>query len=603
MPATRHEITRSSPWRGELAASSVAEQPHDGELSLLLAVESVKRVRTEAGERALRQALAESRPQHTIRVSGQALVSVSVSPDGHEFATGGADGIVRLFDLPTGKRITRFVNERSKSLDTVVFSPDGSRLLIVAGGTARLLEVRRGDDERVPLHPSLVLDQDPAAAVRGNFSPDGTRVVTADEEGGARVWDAVRGGAPLAVLAAGPRLTDAEFSSDGTRVVTTSRDGSTLVFDADHGGEPLVEMDSPTTEAWVRAVWTANDSWIVVGGTKGSTYFDANTGARLASDTGSVADVAASRSGDGIAVGKFDGTVDVRDPSSKVARSLRANGGVVTGVAFTPNGRRVVTASADGAVRVWGLDPLVPGARDSSVDDLAVSRDGRRALVITGADQQLTLYRVTAHGLRATCQIPLGGTLAAAAFSPDAKLVVTGVDDGTVRAFRVADGEEVGRTAQPGQPVGTVAFSPNGTRILATFAEGDDMPDRVLVYDWPRLGDQPLEIVDGQANDEAYFAPGGRQVLTMGNDGVAADVVVGPPGEADAAVHQRERFQRLARRVQHRRSPRRGHRLRHHRDGVGSRSPTGTVDDAPAVTGSELGRGVQPGRYKDRDHE
>ncbi len=99
--------------------------------------------------------------------------------------------------------------------------------------------------------------------------------------------------------------------------------------------------------------------------------------------------------------------------------------------------------------------------------------------------------------------------------------MVTGVDDGTIRVFRVADGEEVGRTAQPGQPVGTVVFSPDGNRILATFAEGDDIRDRVLVYDWPRLGDQPLEIVDEQANEEAYFAPSGRQVLTMGNDGVA----------------------------------------------------------------------------------
>ena len=99
------------------------------------------------------------------------------------------------------------------------------------------------------------------------------------------------GGPPLVVLAAGSQVSDAAFSSDGTRVVTTSARGRHFhrrVFDAEQGGPPLVTMDSPTTEPWFAAVWVAGDSQVVTGGTKGTTYFDANTGERLASYVGGV---------------------------------------------------------------------------------------------------------------------------------------------------------------------------------------------------------------------------------------------------------------------------------------------------------------------------
>ena len=88
----------------ELAASSVAQQSKDSELSLLLAVDSVNERRTDAGERALRQAIADSRIRLTINVGSRRkpVDSVLFTPDGRRVVTHGSDGTLRVFDAARG---------------------------------------------------------------------------------------------------------------------------------------------------------------------------------------------------------------------------------------------------------------------------------------------------------------------------------------------------------------------------------------------------------------------------------------------------------------------------------------------------------------------
>src|SRR5204862_816281 len=63
------------------------------------------------------------------------------------------------------------------------------------------------------------------------FSPDGSKVLTASDDHTARVWDATTG-QELLVLHHDGEVYDAMFSPDGLRIVTSSRDKTARVWDS-----------------------------------------------------------------------------------------------------------------------------------------------------------------------------------------------------------------------------------------------------------------------------------------------------------------------------------------------------------------------------------
>jgi WD40 repeat protein len=66
--------------------------------------------------------------------------SVSFSPDGRFLASGGADGVVRMWDIESGREVRRM--EHGDWVQSVSFSPDG-RFLASGGrdGVVRVWEV------------------------------------------------------------------------------------------------------------------------------------------------------------------------------------------------------------------------------------------------------------------------------------------------------------------------------------------------------------------------------------------------------------------------------------------------------------------------------
>ena len=70
------------------------------------------------------------------------------------------------------------------------------------------------------------------------FSPDGTRVVTASEDKTARLWDA-KTGKPLGETMMHQGIVwSAQFSPDGTRVVTASHDKTARLWDGTRAASP-----------------------------------------------------------------------------------------------------------------------------------------------------------------------------------------------------------------------------------------------------------------------------------------------------------------------------------------------------------------------------
>ena len=152
--------------------------------------------------------------------------------------------------------------------------------------------------------------------------------------------------------------------------------------------------------------------------------------------------------------------------------------GWVRGIAFTPDGSRVVTGSADHTVRVWDADTGKPAGEsmvnDHSVNSMALSPDGKMILVGCGnvgnTEGNARLWELATG--RPLFTLPTGGPVWGAAISGDGRHLATGtyVPSEKTSALQIWewDGKKarVVRRIVHDNPIWTVALSPDGSTAV-----------------------------------------------------------------------------------------------------------------------------------------
>ncbi|CRZ17147.1 WD40 repeat domain-containing protein [Mycolicibacterium neworleansense] len=187
-----------------------------------------------------------------------------------------------------------------------------------------------------------------------------------------------------------------------------------------------------------------------------------------------VRSVAFSPDGSRIVSGSADSVVQVWDAVSgqPVGTPMR-HGDRVTSVAFSPDGSRIVSGSADNSVRVWdavtGQSAGEPMRHDAAVMSVAFSPAGSR-IVSGGADKTVRVWD-TASGKPVGAPMRHSDTVASVAFSPDGSHIVSGGYDKTVRVWDAVSGRPVGAPMTHGDRVMSVAFGPDGAHIASGSAD------------------------------------------------------------------------------------------------------------------------------------
>jgi WD40 repeat protein len=198
---------------------------------------------------------------------------------------------------------------------------------------------------------------------------------------------------------------------------------------------------------------------------------------------------------------------------------LSVPSGVVTALAYSPDGARLAAGYSGGAIRLWDLaSHKMISATTWGATPLALAfTSGGRQLEVADAGAVGTwnlasAARITARPLASPAQGD------AVAFSPNGQTVATGSADGNVRLWDTATQQEIGPPmSSDAQPVAAVAFSPDGALVAAGSADGN-----VELWDTATQQEAGTALVAGSTEVDALaFSPDGKLLATGGQDGTA----------------------------------------------------------------------------------
>ena len=199
-------------------------------LALLLAAESAARARADTAEAqnaivSARVALAQSDivPNGEPIPVGDALTAL-VTPDGSTIITGARDGTIRLWDAATGEPRRRSPVSTG-GVEEAAVDPSGRWLVAVGRGGAWRWDLTAESTA------GEMIARPRGALWSAAFSPDGTRLATAAQDGIVQIYDTGSWrplGAPFTVFV---DFLSVAFTPDGSRLVAGTGTGQVFIWD------------------------------------------------------------------------------------------------------------------------------------------------------------------------------------------------------------------------------------------------------------------------------------------------------------------------------------------------------------------------------------
>lgn len=329
------------------------------------------------------------------------------------------------------------------NVNRLVSAPDGSSL--VAGSSigifvldSRTLQLKRYIDTR-------------SSITALEFSWDGKLIATGDNEGLIQIWDAQTWGESAAPYSGHlEAILDLEFSPDGTRLASVDGASRLIQWQVNSADGPQPQsikvMGGVTSLAYSstgnRIVTGGNDLLVNI--------WDATTLTleQKKDFSGKIVDIAAVREADDLfVIGGNNQQVALLKLGSEV--TLREVGSLrypLTGVAASPDGRYIAAGDLNGGIAIW----------DVSSDKV---QEVKRPVNYVRGDAAYLTSPGSAHSL---------------SFSPDGRLVFSGLHDGIIRSLDATSGADVQQNLTLNAHIRNMALSHN-SRYLATQQDNDTL--------------------------------------------------------------------------------------------------------------------------------
>lgn len=458
------------------------------------------------------------------------IYSVAFSRDGSKIAIATVEGIATIRDARTGDAIGKPA-EPVERWPQVWFSRDGTKLAISGGDKTRIVDASTG--------ASLTSNLPNLHSVTQVLFTDDSRFAVTLGDGMIRAWDATTG-RHVAWIA---RRNAHDFDLRGNSLIVADEHDSRL-WAFDFAGGVLLPAQRPDDEIMLARFSDSALRFVTASfGGPVRVWEIANGAPRViwsVPEGGRVDALAITRDGEHILTtdreeknNDWRGFARLWSVSRTTPNFSVVHEGIISDVAFSPDGTRFATASWDGTARVWSaadghpITPLLP--HDKRVFSVRFSADGR-SIVTASEDGFVRIWDSMSGSRRAT--LPHPPQPAYAEFSSDGKYVVTatitprtnGPTAGSAVIWTV-NGRRL-RELRHADNVLHAAFTLDGKRVATASL---DRTARI----WDAKTGQP-QTPPLQHADRLWFvrfSPDGRLVVTTCYDGTARvwDVRTGLP--------------------------------------------------------------------------
>jgi len=330
------------------------------------------------------------------------IKAVAISSDGKQAVSASEYSEIKVWDLEEYRELTT-LRGHTRSVNAVVLTADGKRVIsasddwtikVWAIDSSAMLATMEGHKNRIR---SVVL------------TPDERRAISASDDKTLKVWDLERYFGQYTFVGHTGYVTAVALTPDGRRVISASSDKTVMVWDLESrkvlhtlGERTADAVPDPRTNG---VVAVTPDSRMVIAGSNHPTFYDPCIyvwnleEGRLVTKmeghtTGGITALAVTPDGKRVVSGSADKTIKVWDlKSGQLLHSFDGHSDKVSTVALTPDGRRAISASWDKTLKVWDLDLYeeITTLTGNKVENIAiaVSQDGRRAVSAGGESLQV----------------------------------------------------------------------------------------------------------------------------------------------------------------------------------------------------------------------